>query len=227
MPLLLAFFPYMKRIVQAMLVVMLGWYVGDAAVRWLVGPRLPGPAAVAVKLREVQELATARIVVRTIQRGAATDNGVLVSNTDEILCRLLVTGDYGFDLSTIGAERVRVSTGHIVITLPQPRLLAPGFTVSPAEVLDQRSTRWLTDPGAGQLAAVQAARSHALLEAPKRVAELGVDREVRDTTRTALKRLLPHLLGDPTLQVTVAFDDEPAPLLPERPELPVSPGGAG
>ncbi len=195
-----------------------GAVIGERTVRAIVAPPLPGPAAIAARLRVVQELATARVVVRTVQRGAARDDGLLVSNTDEILCRLLVTGDYGFDLSAIEPRRVTVRPGSVALLLPKPKLLAPGFTVAPAEVLDTRTTRWVTDTGPGQLSAVQAARSNALAEAPARIAELGIDREVRDTTRTALKRLLPRLLGDPTLRITVDFDDEPEP---------PAPGGAG
>lgn len=225
---LLRLVPQLVRLAGLLAIMLLGWYVGDGIVRLLMKPRLPGPAAVASKLREVQDLATARVVVRTIQRGAATENGLLISNTDEILCRLLVTADYGFDLSTIGPERVRVQPGRITITLPQPRLLAPGFTVAPAELLDQRSTRWVSDAGAGQLAAVQAARSNALSEAPTRLTELGVDRDVRDTTRNALERLLPRLLGEPTLTVKVTFDGEPAPADPgPGAPAPGAPRGAG
>ncbi len=220
---LLRLAPYLVRLAGLLVVILLGWYVGDAAVRLLVAPRLPGPAAVAAKLREVQDLATAKVVVRTIQRGAATEDGLLISNTDEILCRLLVTADYGFDLTAIGPERVRVQPGRITVTLPQPQLLAPGFVVAPAELLDQRSTRWMTDAGAGQLAAVQAARSNALREAPGRLSELGVDREVRDTTRSALQRLLPRLLGEPSIIVRVAFDGDPAP----ADVAPQTPQGAG
>ena len=215
--------PLLVRGLGLLVVVVVGWYLGDGVVRVLVAPRLPRPAAVAAKLRAVQDLATARIVVRTIQRGAATEDGMLISNTDEILCRLLVSGDYGFDLTSIGPERIRVQPGRITVTLPKPQLLAPGFTVAPAELLDQRSTRWVTDGGATQLAAIQAARRNALNEAPVRIKELGVDREVRDTTRSALERLLPQLLGDPTLQIKIAFDDEPAPADP----APLVPRGAG
>lgn len=215
--------PYALRGLGVLVVMVGGWYVGDAAVRVLVTPRLPGPAAVAEKLRAVQDLATARVVVRTIQRGAATEDGLLTSNTDEILCRILVSGDYGFDLASIGPERIRVQPGRITVTLPKPRLLAPGFTVAPAELLDQRSTRWVTDGGTTQLAAIQAARRNALSEAPVRITDLGIDREVRDTTRSALERLLPHLLGDSTLLIKVTFDDEPLPADP----TPLVPHGAG
>jgi hypothetical protein len=191
-----------------------GAIIGNRALRAVMGPPLPGPQAVASKLRDVQELATAQVVVRTVQRGAARSDGIIVSNTDEILCRLLVTGDYGFDLAAIGPDRVSIRHGRIAVRLPPPALLAPGFTVAPAEILDARTTRWLTDTGPGQLAAVQAARTNALDEARSRIAELGIDREVRDTTRAALKRLLPRLLGQPGLGVTVDFDDEPEPPLP-------------
>lgn len=202
-------------------VVAAGAVIGNRVARFAMGPPLPGPAAVATRLREVQELATAQVVVRTIQRGAARQDGLVSSNTDEILCRLLVTGDYGFDLSAIGAERISVRTGRVRLRLPAPALLSPGFTVGPAELLDARTTRWVTDAGPGHLTAVQAARSNALAEAPKRIADLGIDREVRETTRAALKRLLPGLLGDPALRVVVDFDDEPEPPEPSRP------GGAG
>jgi len=206
-----------------------GWVLGDRLLRACIGPALPGPQAVASKLREVQDLATARVVVRTVQRGAARVDGLIIANTDEILCRLLVTGDYGFDLADIGPERVHIRHGRIVVTLPPPKLLAPGFTVAPAEILDVRSTRWLTDTGPGQLAAVQAARINALTEAPARIAELGIDREVRDTTRAALKRLLPALLGQPGLVVAVDFDDEADshPTSTPRAPEPALPGGKG
>lgn len=220
--------PLLRRLVRPALillalavVVAAGAVIGNRVMRFVIGPPLPGPAAVATRLREVQELATAQVVVRTIQRGAARQDGLVSSNTDEILCRLLVTGDYGFDLSTIGPERVTVRRDRITVRLPAPVLLAPGFTVGPAELLDSRSTRWVTDAGPGHLTAVQAARGNALAEAPKRIADLGIDREVRETTRAALKRLLPGLLGDPSLRVVVDFDDEPEP--PE----PLRPGGAG
>jgi hypothetical protein len=208
------------RLLFLLLVAVVGGWIGVHAVRSFMGPPVPGPAAVASRLHEIQELATARVVVRTIQRGAAREDGVLLANTDEILCRLLVSADYGFDLARIGPERVRVGPGRIAITLPAPQLLAPGFTVAPAELLDQRTTRWLSDAGPGQLAAVQAARSNALAEAPRRITELGIDRQVRDTTRAALKHLLPTLLGDPRLRVTVDFDDEAE-------AAPPAPGGAG
>lgn len=193
-----------------------GALIGNRALRAVMGPPLPGPQAIASKLREVQELATCEVVVRTVQRGAARSDGLIIANTDEILCRLLVTGDYGFDLAAIGPDRVHLRNGRIAVQLPAPKLLAPGFTVAPAEILDARTTRWLTDTGPGQLAAVQAARTNALAEATTRITELGIDREVRDTTRAALKRLLPHLLGQPEVSVIVDFDDEaePAPALP-------------
>lgn len=186
-----------------------GWLIGDRLLRAVMVPPLPGPQAVASRLKEIQELATAQVVVRTVQRGAARYDGLIIANTDEIMCRFLVTGDYGFDLAAIGPERVHVAHGRIMVKLPPPKLLAPGFTVAPAEILDARTTRWLTDTGPGQLEAVQAARSNALNEAPTRIAELGIDREVRDTTRAAIKRLLPTLLGYPTMPVMVDFDDEP------------------
>lgn len=200
-----------------------GWLIGDRMLRAVMAPPLPGPQAVASKLRDIQELATAQVVVRTVQRGAARYDGMIIANTDEIMCRLLVTGDYGFDLAAIGPDRVTVAHGRIIVKLPPPKLLAPGFTVAPAEILDSRTTRWLTDTGPGQLAAVQAARTNALTEAPTRIAELGIDREVRDTTRAALKRLLPTLLGHPTMQVVVNFDDE----TPTDSAEPVAPGGKG
>ena len=208
------------------IVTVAGWLIGDRLLRAVMGPPLPGPKAVVSKLRDLQDLATAQVVVRTVQRGAARVDGLIIANTDEILCRLLVTGDYGFDLGAIGPERVQVRQGRIVVKLPTPKLLAPGFTVAPAEILDTRTTRWLTDTGPGQLAAVQAARANALNEAPGRIAELGIDREVRDTTRAALKRLLPTLLGYPTMQVVVDFDDEPATESGESFE-PIAPGGKG
>ena len=189
-------------------VVVAGGVVGARVLRAVMPPPLPGPKAVASKLREVQDLATAQVVLRTVQRGAARADGLIISNTDEILCRLLVTADYGFDLTAIGPERVRVKANRIIIKLPPPKLLAPGFTVAPAEILDTRTTRWVTDTGPGQMSAVQAARINALSEAPTRIAELGIDREVRDTTRAALKRILPSLLGYPSLPVMVDFDDE-------------------
>ncbi len=189
-------------------VVLVGGVIGARLLRTWMPPPLPGPHAVASKLREVQDLATTQVVLRTVQRGAARADGLLISNTDEILCRLLVTGDYGFDLTDIGPERVRVKSNRIIIKLPPPKLLAPGFTVAPAEILDTHTTRWVTDTGPGQMSAVQAARINALAEAPTRIAELGIDREVRDTTRAALKRLLPNLLGYPLLPVMVDFDDE-------------------
>lgn len=200
-----------------------GWLIGDRLLRAVMGPPLPGPRAVATKLRNVQDLATAQVVVRTVQRGAARADGLIISNTDEILCRLLVTGDYGFDLSAIGPERIHLRQGRIAVTLPPPRLLPPGFTVAPAEILDTRTTRWMTDTGPGQMAAVQAARTNALAEAPTRIAELGIDREVRDTTRAALMRLLPRLLGEPNLKIVVDFDDEPAPVEPVAPPSSSSP----
>lgn len=220
--------PLLRRLVRPALillalavVVAAGAVIGSRTARFLMGPPLPGPTAVATRLREVQELATAQVVVRTIQRGAARQDGIVTANTDEILCRLLVTGDYGFDLSAIGPDRITVRTGRVSVRLPAPALLAPGFTVGPAELLDSRSTRWVTDAGPGHLTAIQAARSNALAEAPKRIADLGIDREVRATTRAALKHLLPGLLGDPSLRVVVDFDDEPEPPEPARP------GGAG
>lgn len=76
------------------------------------------------------------------------------------------------------------------------------------------------------MAAVQAARTNALTEAPARIAELGIDREVRDTTRAALKRLLPTLLGFPTMQVLVDFDDE-SDVEPATPAEPPAPEGKG
>ena len=94
--------------------------------------------------------------------------------------------------------------------------------MSPAEILDSRTTRWISDAGPGHLAAMQRARTNALAEAPQRIAELGIDREVRDTTRAALKRLLPSLLGQPGLSVIVDFEDEPEPPAPAMPK-----GGAG
>lgn len=208
------------------IVTVAGWLVGDRLLRAVMPPPLPGPQAVASKLREVQELATAHVVVRTVQRGAARFDGLIIANTDETLCRLLVTGDYGFDLAAIGPDRVHVRQGRIVVKLPPPNLLAPGFTVAPAEILDTRTTRWLTDTGPGQLAAVQAARTNALTEAPGRIAELGIDREVRDTTRAALKRLLPTLLGYPAMQVVVDFDDE-SDVGPAATAEPRVPGGKG
>ena len=218
-----------------MAVVIAGGIVGARLLRAVMSPPLPGAPAVASRLREVQDLATTQVVLRTIQRGAARADGLIITNTDEILCRLLVTGDYGFDLAAIGPDRVRVSAQRIRITLPPPHLLAPGFSVAPAEILDTRTTRWLSDTGPGQLSAVQAARVHALVEAPRRIAELGIDREIRDTTRLALKRVLPAMLGYPTLSVTVDFDDEtevelpapPMPPMPPMPPVPPVPGGKG
>ena len=208
------------------IVTVAGWVIGDRMLRAVMPPPLPGPRAVASKLRDIQELATAQVVVRTVQRGAARADGLIIANTDEILCRLLVTGTYGFDLAAIGTERVQVRHGRIVVKLPPPKLLSPGFTVAPAEILDSRTTRWLTDTGPGQMAAVQAARTNALTEAPARIAELGIDREVRDTTRSALKRLLPTLLGFPTMPVLVDFDDE-SDVEPTTPAEPPAPGGMG
>ena len=203
-------------------VVGVGAVIGQRAVRAVIAPPLPGPTVVASRLRAVQDLATSQVVVRTVQRSAAREDGLVMSNTDELLCRMLVTGDYGFDLSAIGPERVVVRSGHIRVRLPAPQLLAPGFTVSPAEILDSRTTRWISDAGPGHLAAMQRARTNALAEAPQRIAELGIDREVRDTTRAALKRLLPSLLGQPGLSVIVDFEDEPEPPAPAMPK-----GGAG
>lgn len=203
-------------------VVIAGGVIGARLLRVVMPPPLPGPLAIASKLREVQDLATAQVVLRTVQRGAARADGLIITNTDEILCRLLVTGDYGFDLTAIGPERVRVKSNRIIIKLPPPKLLAPGFTVAPAEILDTRTTRWVTDTGPGQMSAVQAARINALAEAPTRIAELGIDREVRDTTRAALKRILPSLLGYPLLPVMVDYDDEA-----EVESAPPIPGGKG
>ena len=197
-----------------------GAFIGQRVVTAFLAPALPGPEAVVARLRELQELATARVVVRTVQRGAAREDGLILSNTDEILARVLVTGDYGFDLATLTAERIRLGRGRVTVRLPAPKLLAPGWTVSPAELLDTRSTRWISDAGPGQLTALQAARTHALTEAPQRIAELAIDREVRDTTRRAISRLLPTLLGDPTLAVSVEYEDEPTP-------TPKTPQGAG
>ena len=208
------------RLLFLLLFLAVGAWLGARVVGSIIGPTIPGPAAIAARLHEVQDLATARVVMRTIQRGTTREDGLVISNTDEILCRLLVSADYGFDLSRIAPERIHVTHGRVVVTLPKPQLLAPGFIVSPAELLDQRTTRWLSDAGPSQLAAVQAARTNALSEAPKRIAELGIDRQVRDTTRTALKHLLPTLLGDAQLRVVVDFDDEAEP-------EPPAPGGAG
>jgi hypothetical protein len=183
----------------------LGW--------WLAGGLRPVPAApdplagLAPRLALVQDLATARLTFRAIVRGEQIEHGRLWNNTDEVLISTTVSGDWGFDLARLDPERLSLTGDLLTVRLPPPRLLAPGFSDQPATLLDTRTSRWIGDPGPGHLAAVRAARTQALAEAPTRVTALGLDEEVRTATVRALTTLLPGLLGRPGLRVAVRFDD--------------------
>jgi hypothetical protein len=183
----------------------LGW--------WLAGGLRPVPAApdplagLAPRLALVQDLATARLTFRAIVRGEQIEHGRLWNNTDEVLISTTVSGDWGFDLARLDPERLSLAGDLLTVRLPPPRLLAPGFSDQPATLLDTRTSRWIGDPGPGHLAAVRAARTQALAEAPTRVTALGLDEEVRTATVRALTTLLPGLLGQPGLRVAVRFDD--------------------
>jgi hypothetical protein len=183
----------------------LGW--------WLAGGLRPVPAApdplagLAPRLALVQDLATARLTFRAIVRGEQIEHGRLWNNTDEVLISTTVSGDWGFDLARLDPERLSLTGDLLTVRLPPPRLLAPGFSDQPATLLDTRTSRWIGDPGPGHLAALRAARTQALAEAPTRVTALGLDEEVRTATVRALTTLLPGLLGQPGLRVAVRFDD--------------------
>jgi hypothetical protein len=183
----------------------LGW--------WLAGGLRPVPAApdplagLAPRLALVQDLATARLTFRAIVRGEQIEHGRLWNNTDEVLISTTVSGDWGFDLARLDPERLSLAGDLLTVRLPPPRLLAPGFSDQPATLLDTRTSRWIGDPGPGHLAALRAARTQALAEAPTRVTALGLDEEVRTATVRALTTLLPGLLGQPGLRVAVRFDD--------------------
>jgi hypothetical protein len=152
-------------------------------------------------------LATARLTFRAIVRGEQIEHGRLWNNTDEVLISTTVSGDWGFDLARLDPERLSLAGDLLTVRLPPPRLLAPGFSDQPATLLDTRTSRWIGDPGPGHLAALRAARTQALAEAPTRVTALGLDEEVRTATVRALTTLLPGLLGRPGLRVAVRFDD--------------------
>lgn len=165
-------------------------------------------AGIAPRLALVQDLATARISFRAIIKGQTVEGGRFFANTDEVLIRTTVSGDWGFDLKDFDPGRLSLRGERLTVRLPAPRLLTPGFTDEPAELLDARTTRWLSDAGPGQLDALRAARAQALAEAPARVAALGIDATVREATVQAVQKLLPNLLGRPDLVVQVRFDDQ-------------------
>ena len=54
-----------------------------------------------------------------------------------------------------------------------------------------------------------AALARAVAEAPAVFKRLGLEEDLRETTRKAVTSLLPRLLGRPGLPVVVAFDDDP------------------
>jgi hypothetical protein len=199
------------RAVALLVVALLGGGLGFFVVagRPVARPATDPLAGLAPRLALVQDLATARVSFRAIIKGQTVEGGRLFSNTDEVLIRTTVSGDWGFDLDTLAPERFTLSGDRLTVRLPAPRLLTPGFTDEPAELLDARTTRWLSDAGPGQLDALRAARAQALAEAPQRVTALGIDATVRETTVRAIQQLVPGLLGRPGLAIEVLFDDQP------------------
>ena len=175
----------------------------------------PGPR-VADVLRPLAEVATAHVELRSIQRGTSEETSLLSKNRDEVLVAAVVAGDLGIPLGDLTPDRWEVRDGVLTIRLPPPRLLAPGLALDPvqSQELEVRTSRWewtrrFSDPGPGQAAARSAALARAVAEAPAVFKRLGLDEDLRDTTRKAVRLLLPHLLGRPGLPVEVRFDDDP------------------
>ncbi len=175
----------------------------------------PGPR-VADALVPLAEVATARVELRSIQRGTSEEHGLVSRNRDEVLIAVVVGGDLGIPLGDLTPDRWEVREGVLHIRLPAPRLLAPGLAVDPVQTreLETRTTRWewtrrFSDPGPGEAAARSAALARAVAEAPAVFKRLGLEEDLRETTRKAVTSLLPRLLGRPGLPVVVAFDDEP------------------
>lgn len=174
----------------------------------------PGPK-VADVLRPLADVATARVELRSLQRGTTTTRGRLVDNTDEVLVAAAIRGDLGIPLADLTPDRWHLVDGTLVVRLPPPRLLPPGLTLDPVATrdLEMRTTRWpwtrrFSDPGPGQAAARAAAQRNALEQAPAVIDRLGLAQDLRETTRRTVTTLLPRLLGRPGLPVTVVFDDE-------------------
>ena len=136
-----------------------------------------GPAPAQVRL--IEDLATVRVALKAIVIGRHEESGWL-GNTDEVLIECRLYGDFGYDLAAL----TRADPGA-------PRLLDPGFTSDPPRLLDQRTTRWLSDPTPGQLKALLACRAQAEHEAAARVARLGALAELDQRARRSLG-LLAH-----------------------------------
>jgi hypothetical protein len=184
---------------------------------WLAVRQAPasGPR-VSDALRPLAEVATARVELRSIQRGRSDTPGLFTDNRDEVLVAAVLTGDLGIPLADLTPDRWRLVEGTLEIRLPPPRLLSPGLVLDPVESreLEVRTTRWawtrpVSDPGLGQAAARAAALAQAVTQAPQVLTRLGLEQDLRATTRRTVEHLLPALLGRPGLTVVVRFDDEP------------------
>ncbi len=185
--------------------------VGFAVVwRWpsaeAARPSLPESCQAALR-----DIATTRVVMKMVALGGYEEEGVIrwTSAKDEVVCSSRVDVDFGVPIARLSPDRFVRDGAKLLIRLPTPTVLEPGFRVSDSRILDQRTNRWLSEPK--YVSALLAAQRQALADAPGRVKALGVDLEVRDCTRRLLEHLVPEILGEPSLRVEVRFDDEPPP----------------
>jgi len=220
--------PALVRILTALAALGLGF----AVTWWMTAPRPPAPPALPASCRQLlAQIATAGVSMRLVVRAEVAHPGRVWTDTDRAVCSTLIRGDFGVDLSTLGSGRFTRHGDTLDISLPPPVLVAPGWRVVESHLVARESDRMPILSGSPEYEQVHlAGEQRALLDAPERAKSLGVDAQVRATTRETLSGLLPGMLGEPDLHVEVRFDDEPAfgpeapaPTAPTAPATPTAP----